>query len=662
MNHKVVSKAKKSDVKWDNYAFYIASIFVLMWSILGVTMLNANKSNIPSILTIPIVITYIGFTLYSQSKSENKNLFALSLFIISISLIFMYSLRSMHVMGWDIHVELYFAKLTTNTHLWDFHSDPHLYNSCLSITILPAILGCIMGFSEGIKFEMIFKVIYPVLFSVVPLILYYIYRTWLDDEYAYYASILFIANHTYLRELIGCARQEIAILLFVLLIFSLVKLSGGIKKKILVSLLAFGVVTSHYSTAYIALGTLFFGFLLALIVQKISISRNISLVDSKRGVIDLFTLVIFFILTISWVLILKYKAPLEVIKYSIFRVSHLISVIFFILAALILTLWLKREDILRGISLTTQKLQERPDQTLKTVSFFIIISFLLFSCGVYVLLGKCVHPALTSSLNRITVCISYSCILFLIGIGIVYNQLFEKNRNKRIPIDFTFIGCSYAFLVYFVLTNPNYTIERLHQQSLIFIAPFFILGSQFSIGFLKRVFPIPNCNSPKIANIIIIALLIFTLGMATGFISQLSGERIHVHMNDYNTAMAYDYSSAHVFMFDGEIAAVEWLLAENKENIPIYAGTIEGVKIAEYITNLKRIRVDTEVKDKDSYVYLDHTNTHFNKILAEITWGKNKYVPTNSILLHTSDKVYCSDDAWIVRTKNIRFNRGNRGY
>ena len=137
--------------------------------------------------------------------------------------------------------------------------------------------------------------------------------------------------------------------------------------------------------------------------------------------------------------------------------------------------------------------------------------------------------------------------------------------------------------------------------------------------------------------------------MATGFTRQLSGERVNIQLNDYDTASAYDYlSNAGVFVFDGEIAAAKWLAENKKNNIPVYAGRIEGGKMVEQGVNSIKLFMGIKV-NKNSHLYLDHTNKHFDKILVG-----NRYISTDSLSLGMYNGVYCSDDALVLRTQHIK--------
>src|SRR5208282_4249488 len=124
-----------------------------------------------------------------------------------------------------------------------------LYNAALTVTILPLIISTVTSLN-GIT---IFKVVYPVLFSIVPLILYRIYRKIMSPGPAFLAVFLFLIFPATYSELTALYREMIAELIMALLLW--IQLSPAIRKlrgtAVLVMLLTLGLVMAHYSMAII---------------------------------------------------------------------------------------------------------------------------------------------------------------------------------------------------------------------------------------------------------------------------------------------------------------------------------------------------------------------------------------------------------------------------
>jgi uncharacterized membrane protein len=183
---------------------------------------------------------------------EKDNLFMIFTYAVSLSLLLSASAASPNLLGWDVHAEYNRFLQVSAEGLW--HPDSlQIYNSVLSITILPSILSEVCGLN-GI---LLFKFGFPLLFSLVPLVLYMFYRKFMNEEGAFLAVFLFMAYPPFYVELIALARQEVAELLLVIVLLTF--LSSQIRQKssakILTLLLTFGIVIAHYSIAiiYIAL-------------------------------------------------------------------------------------------------------------------------------------------------------------------------------------------------------------------------------------------------------------------------------------------------------------------------------------------------------------------------------------------------------------------------
>ena len=214
-------------------------------SIIGTYSVNFQKNNI--FLLILILFIALVPILVAFNKIPSK-LYPLAIVVIALSLLFHRSLISMYLTGWDINNEYYFHKLVINNSYWN----PEIWgnvNAMLSIVILPAVYSYFLKMDGA----WVFKVVYPIIFSFVPLGLYCIYKDQLKNEkIAFFSVFFFMSFNTFFTEMLSLARQEIAELFFVLLIFLFVK--DNIEKNIRnILLLIFGasLVTSHYALSYL---------------------------------------------------------------------------------------------------------------------------------------------------------------------------------------------------------------------------------------------------------------------------------------------------------------------------------------------------------------------------------------------------------------------------
>lgn len=260
---------------------------------------NENK------LLILLIIIISGIVLvYTFSPTQKfSRIYPFTILTIAISLLFHKSLISPYLWGWDIFIEHYLFLLVKTNLYWDTNL-PYTVNAMLSVTILPTIYSNILNL-DGIQ---IFKIVYPLLFSLVPVGLYQIYQRQFGDKIAFLASFYFMSFFTFYDEMLSLARQEIAELFYVLLILTLIneKITHTTKWLILI-ILSFSLIISHYGISYIFIGLLLISYVLSLFLTKyIKIRRFLSR----------FSLV-FIPITLSWFMFISsgiiYKAGVNVL-------------------------------------------------------------------------------------------------------------------------------------------------------------------------------------------------------------------------------------------------------------------------------------------------------------------------------------------------------------
>jgi uncharacterized membrane protein len=179
---------------------------------------------------------------------------------IGLSLLLSETVVSNNLSGWDIHDEFYLFLQVFRNGVWRPNIQD-MYDSALSITILPSILAAVSSL-DGFP---IFTLIYPVLFSIVPITLYRIYRKLLPPEGAFVSVLAFLSYPGTYGEMTQVARQEIAEILLVLLTLMLLSAKTARKRsgRVAIILLTIGVVIAHYSIAFIYIFLMVWYFLLA---------------------------------------------------------------------------------------------------------------------------------------------------------------------------------------------------------------------------------------------------------------------------------------------------------------------------------------------------------------------------------------------------------------
>lgn len=267
-------------------------IFSLLLAIGGAIRLNNAYSNELSLIALGIIsVCVLLIILINKKFSETAIL--ISIFLISLSVLFMVSLRSLGISGHDIRSEYNVYLKTMDGLRWSMAKLYDAYNACMSITILPTISTEMFNITGFI----FFKIIAQIIFSLVPLIIYYFAKSHLDKKLATISSLLFITFPTFLIDSPMIVRQEIGFLFFSLLIFLLygeIKIIGLKTKNLLFLLFSFSLILSHYSSAYIYIGLLTF---ITIIKVLLSIfKKNISGSEQMITPVSYFIVLFFAIL------------------------------------------------------------------------------------------------------------------------------------------------------------------------------------------------------------------------------------------------------------------------------------------------------------------------------------------------------------------------------
>ncbi len=259
-------------------------------SILGTHLMNMQENNIVLIFMLVLIPIYIVAIFYLDSQIPEIT-YPFSIIMIGISLHLMHSLTSNYLIGRDIHIEYYIARLTVNNMLWDVSNYQHAYSACLSIAILPPIYGLLLG----IDVLYVFKLLFPILGALIPAICYVIFSKYVEKKYAMLASFFFMAQVPFIYDLQSATRTEIALIFFALAI--LVFFDNEINmmnKRILFLIFTFSIVVSHYSTSYLFFAIVSIMFLSENYFSKLYGKNKESFSLISIGTIALLFMVIFF--------------------------------------------------------------------------------------------------------------------------------------------------------------------------------------------------------------------------------------------------------------------------------------------------------------------------------------------------------------------------------
>jgi hypothetical protein len=199
-----------------------------------------------------LAVTTLGAPGHPRNPATEQ-VVATTVYLLAATVLLATSLRGAGVTGHDIKVEYRVLADTLERGAWRPGGLFAAYNSCLSITTLPAFLSRVLGIAP----LDVFRVVFQLVFAVVPVAVYLIARRVLPVGGAALAAGLFIAFPTFVNDMSMLNRQEIGLVFLAMATLTVLDTrdSRRARRAILVAMVA-GLTVSHYSSAYLAAGTL----------------------------------------------------------------------------------------------------------------------------------------------------------------------------------------------------------------------------------------------------------------------------------------------------------------------------------------------------------------------------------------------------------------------
>lgn len=586
----------------------IMPLFFPILSIIGTTWLNINGNNI--ILMIFLILVSVYIVLITINKYRVN--YAFSIFLISISILLMGALRSNHIIGIDIHNEYYMLQQTLNTLSWNYIG-VYTLDSCLSISLLPAIYVAILKVNP----EFLFKTFYSLIFSFVPLIVYYITKKYINDSYAFFAALFFIFQLVFFNTMSN-PRTSIAILFFAIAFFIFFNDKiETLKKRFLFIIFIISCVLSHYSTTYE-----FFWIIMVLTLSLNIISKiyyrfkNIEII-SENKMINWEVLFLFFALIVLWYSQLTGKAFDSGFNFIIDTVLSLNN--FFYL------------DSRSGIpALVGQGIDEKGiPQQLQFIFTWFTLGFI--GLGVTSLLVKYKNMS--------------------------FDKLrFKKTKFLKNKFEVTYlllvISCSVLLFAFFALPfiSTGYSIDRTFMLSNVVLSGFFVIGTIIFSLIINKIQFIRNIKIKP--EIIMLIILIPYFLCVSGFMYNIFGNDKSILLNshgiDYNTHYVHDEDSY----------AAKWLYkyknSDNNGKIRISTGDYIGRLILISQGNFSPFSVSEthfekfkqENGDIKGYIFLRYHNTVNGELIrlsdTDMKNYTNQLTPKNKIYANGGSEILYS--------------------
>ncbi len=628
-----------------NTILFILPVIFTLLSIFGAIILNNGGGNIFTMTALAGIAVFSCLILFTHKRIPGY-IFPYGIFLISLSLLLMLSLRSWYISGWDIQDENRLFQLTKDIGYWSPNNIQHDYNSCLSITLLPTIFNLL----TGITIEGLFKIVYQVIFSLLPVSVYLIARRYSTSALSYFASFYIMIQPFYIQPMVALMRQEIAFAFFGIMLLTIFEENLNSKvRSILVIIFGISLIMSHYSTTYIALILLMITYLGLGTIRIIRRWNFVKKVAQK----------------------LKLKSQNE-IKHSYF-ISPLILFVLFSYSLVwysVVNSTAKHatqvaQDFIQDMDKmfhakndnedTRKAVQVLPDGDINKVdqlNEYIENQVFMFQSDLSPKYPRSVvdkytlaplypssaDPAIKTSISsEINIFFQLFKQPFKIFVFIgVFLMLFMKFKNSVFHREFIILAFVSAMLIAIMILNPSltasYNLSRFYLQSLVILSLPAILGTMFFFTFLR-----------KLAFYAMGASLILLYLFFSGFTSQIFGGEAYMHLNNYGD----DYDK--FYMHQSEIVSGDWLAKHRYKNTAIFADGNASLRLRYTSWTDTTKTILPQVIYKNSYVYASYTNIVENRTYASFNGNVLRYEYPQGFLSDNKDVIYNNGSSKIYK-------------
>lgn len=545
-------------------------------TIAGTYLVNFHQNN----LLLMIVIFLLSLTIVLANLNLiPSSLYSLTVFVISISLLFHNSLISKYLTGWDIQTEYYIAKNVISNSLWN-SSIFSSVNAMLSIVMLAPIYSII----SNLDLVWVFKIIYPLIFSLLPIGLYRVFLKQTNENIAFMSVFFFVSFFVFYTEMLQLARQEIAEYYFVLLILLILQNKYDVSNRILLILFGFSTIVSHYGLSYIIMVSFVCSLILMYITSKYS--NNLP----KNKIITFSFMLLFSTFLIAWYMYISHS----------FTFMAFVNIVNSMLNSFISDLL--NPDVVQGLKLISTKMSS----PLHIFAKYLHISTQIFiSLGIIYTIIKHKSPDIFKFENTyILVCI----VLYLMLIASITVPYFSSALNT----------------------------SRIYQISLILLSPFCIIGGIITLRTLFNKIPLLNTRNNNIT-----LLRILSIFFAVFLLFNISW--IYEVAGDSPTSYSLNNTVDSPKFNEQDVTGKEWLYKENNiknNNGLIYADYYRFLLIRSSFEDkyVEIIPASIDKITKNSYIYLSTYNIFRNEILVAQRMGASYIIDYVDLGTYMSSK------------------------
>ncbi|MFM2340105.1 MAG: hypothetical protein RLZZ360_741 [Candidatus Parcubacteria bacterium] len=650
-------------LKLIDWGVLVWSLSTVVLAVIGALRLNNDLGGSIALVNLYSMAALMVVLAISNHRIRTGVLISV-LYFQSLALLLMTSLRGWDIVGHDIQREFNVFQMTRLPGVWSIDYLQDAYNACMSITILPTMMAELLSIPD----IYIYKILFQVIFALVPILSFIVMSRFFPQFIALLGSFLIVSFPTFFTDMSMLNRQEIAFLMFMVLVSIILDKQMTAKmRSLLIIFFGVGIILSHYSTTYIViifLMTAWCGYWFLRIGRKVP-GLRVALVKlgllgktytiAKHPPISFFVLFAIVGLSFAWssyftqtsdssikrVLARTYDAVLKDSESA--RSTDTLYSVF-------LTKKMTPEEVVQSYKdqVVVPARARAPEGTYYTQSN--IVDF------APTFLPDAVLP-LTNFGEKLT---TYGINVFNLNHSLKFNtakllQLFMllgllsslftiRFYRERLPVEYLFMsGAGILFLAAMVVIpvlSVEYGVLRAFQQSLFLTAPYAVMGI-LSVFFLL---------SDRVAKILTTTFVVVFFLTSTGSITQTTGGyKALLHLND--SGPYYDYYYIH----DSEVKGLSWLneQAEKSENSNFQSEVQTDRHVSKKVNERSKIGAVNEIfpslTRRDSFVFLGYANvTRGNATIFHNGTNLNFVYPRELIDIY-KNKVYDSEGVIIYR-------------
>lgn len=592
-------------------------------AVIGAFLLNNHGTNIVTMILLGAIAVYVFLVVLFRDKL-NENVFPWALWMIGLSLLLTISIRGWNLPAHDIIFEGKIFKVVNEQNIWRIKSSiSNVYNSCISLNILPKIIS---SFSGIYNIEILYKLFFIIIFSSITTVIYNISKYILRGYESFLSSLFFIAPQAFFLEMSMEMRQSIALVFFalmILLFFS--KNLARTTKKFLFVIFGFSMTVSHYSTSYIAFALFTLTYLLTSLYKKYEDGKI------KKGKLHPTQKQEFYLTGILILLLLIFGF----LWYS--QISDTASNVIGIIkktASNIQNIFLEDLKQPRSSLLDQFNLLQKYDYPLKAFENY--KSSLLNNTNIAfpTKAASNMLPA-TSYVSPISFNLTFVKLIYIICesikklfiffmfIGVIY--YFKKEKLEISILAGIFLIFSLIIMILPIIT-VSYSFLRFFLQAMIILSPFSIWGS-------KKIFRSIGENK---AIILLSLLIIIFFFYSSGFLPKFLGGNIPT-LNLNNKGEMFET----LYYHESEFISGIWLSNHWNQKDKIQLDNYAKSKLIFQEIDAKTMRDDIFTAFfKDNYIYLSYENQIHSRISKVFNYRLIIYTFPTEFLNENKNKIY----------------------